>query len=176
MSGNPSYRLSPLPDDQWSPQLELIRDSLGTVLNVHRVMAHHPDLLQAWSPLRGHVVAGSTLEPRLREMVILRVAHHTRVAYEWHHHVVRGGAAGLSDAEIDAIRTGSQVWTEREAVLLRAVDELISRLGVGEETWVDLIGAYSTEQILDLIVTVGTYVTLAMLINTTGVEIEESSP
>jgi alkylhydroperoxidase family enzyme len=166
-------RLNPLPETEWAPQAESVRDLLGDVLNVHRVMAHHPELLAAWAPLRRHITAASSLSPRLRELVILRLAHRMGVAYEWDHHVRRALAAKMAPEEIEAVRLGpNDHWPEAESVLLTAVDELHDQLNITDSTWAALTRLFTTDQILDLLVTVGTYTTLAMVINTTGVEVE----
>ena len=170
-------RLTPLVEADWSPLLESVAEGLGSVLNVHRVMAHHPDLLAAWTPLRRHVAAGGTLSSRHRELVILRVAARAGVAYEWHHHVGRAKQAGINAAEAEAVRRGPTAdWEdEEEALLLVATDELFQDLAVGDARWAELTQSFSTPQILDLIVTVGVYTTLAMFINTTGVQIEDEA-
>lgn len=173
MSTDRSPRLNPLPEAEWAPQADSVRDLLGEVLNVHRVMAHHPELLAAWAPLRQHVAAGSSLSPRFRELAILRLAHRMGVTYEWHHHVRRALAAEMTPEEIEAIRLGpSDRWAEAESTLLTAVDELHDHFNVTDSTWAALARLFTTDQILDLLVTVGTYTTLAMVINATGVEIE----
>jgi len=167
-------RLTPLDEASWPPALEATRTGFGTVLNVHRMMAHHPELLAAWTPLRQHIAAGGTLTPRHRELIILRVAALSGVAYEWHHHVARASLAGIGPAEIEAVRIEKATdWPDdQEAVLLAATDELFQRLAVGDDGWSALTRLFSVPQILDLIVTVGMYTTLAMFINTTGVQIE----
>ena len=172
---NPSQHssLDPLPEEQWDPRLDSVLGQLGTVLNVHRVMARHPDLMSAWTPLRQHIATGGSLEPRYRELVILRVAHRSGVAYEWHHHVARAGTAGLSDDEIEAVRLDAhEGWRTIEANLLAAVDQLLDDSSLGDQTRLALEASVGVEGVLDVIVTVGMYVTLAMLINTTRIEIE----
>jgi len=165
--------LSSLPEEQWDPQLDSVREQLGTVLNVHRVMARHPDLMEAWTPLRQHIAMGGSLPPRFRELVILRVAHRSGVAYEWHHHVARARIAGLTADEIEAVRLPTREgWSAGEAGLLAAVDELLDDFSLSEETRLSLEPNIGVEGILDVIVTVGMYVTLAMLINTAEIEIE----
>ncbi|MDH3259913.1 MAG: carboxymuconolactone decarboxylase family protein [Acidimicrobiia bacterium] len=170
-------RLAPLDESDWDPQLESILDGLSTVLNVHRVMAHHPELLAAWMPLRNHVVANGTLSPRHRELVILRLSHRAGVAYEWHHHFARASQAGISVAEAEAVRIGPAAgWADqKEALLLTVADELFDKQAVGDAVWAELTRAFTIPQILDLIVTVGVYTTLAMFINTTGVQIENEA-
>jgi 4-carboxymuconolactone decarboxylase len=123
--------------------------------------------------LRRHITTGSSLSPRFRELAILRLAHRTGVTYEWHHHVRRASAAGLSPEEIELIRLGSDDrWPEAESILLATVDELHDQLTVTDSTWEALGRLFTTEQALDLLVTVGVYTTLAMIINATGVEVE----
>lgn len=167
-------RLAPLDEADWAAALESVRAGFATVLNVHRMMAHHPDLLAAWTPLRQHIATAGTLTPRHRELVILRVAALSGVAYEWHHHVDRASRVGVGATEIEAVRTSAAGdWPdEEEAALLAAADELFQGLAVGDEVWEALTRHFSIPQILDLIVTVGMYTTLAMFINTTGVQIE----
>ena len=167
--------LSPLPEDEWDRQLDSVLKQLGTVLNVHRVMARHPDLMRAWTPLRQHIATAGSLQPRFRELVILRVAHRSGVAYEWRHHVARARRAGLTGEEIEAVRLPTREgWRANEAALLAAVDELLDDFSLSEETRLSLEQSVGVEGILDVIVTVGMYVTLAMLINTAQIEIEDA--
>lgn len=167
--------MSPLPEAKWDSRLDSVLDRLGTVLNVHRVMARHPDLMAAWTPLRQHIATAGSLAPRHRELAILRVAHRSGVEYEWHHHVARGRVAGLSDEEIEAVRLGpGGGWSDEDATILAAVDQLLDSHSLAAASRVLLASKFSVEQTLDLIVTVGMYLTLAMLINTAGIEIEDN--
>ena len=173
MSDTLPPRLPPLPESEWDPRLDAVIGYLGPVLDIHRVLAHHPALLEAWAPLRRHVAQGGTLLPRHREIVVLRVAHRTGSRYEWHHHVARGRDAGLTDEEIEAIRRGpAGTWAEPEVALVMATDELFDGLSLSGATWSALAGHFSVDQILDLIVTAGVYLTLAMVISATGLDIE----
>jgi alkylhydroperoxidase family enzyme len=174
MSQPVSARLTPLDEAAWAPALETARSGFGTVLNVHRMMAHHPELLAAWTPLRQHITTGGTLSARHRELIILRVAALAGVAYEWHHHVARASLAGIGPTEVEAVRIAKATdWPdEQESALLAATDELFQGLAVGDAGWEALTRHFTVPQIFDLVVTVGMYTTLAMFINTTGVQIE----
>lgn len=166
-------RILPLLEAEWDSRLDSVLGRLDPVLNVHRVLARHPDLLAAWSPLRDHIAFGGSLLPRHRELLILRIAHRAGSGYEWHHHVIRGHAAGLSDEEIAAIGGGpTGDWTEIDAALLSAADELFDSRSINQPTWAALAAQLSQEQLLDVVMTVGVYVTLAMVIAATGVSIE----
>lgn len=170
-------KVTPLPLDQWHPELQHIVDSMaGQPINVHRLMAHNPELLNAWWNFRNHSVRGGSLGSRLGELVILRVAVHMQAWYEWASHVDRSLAIGLDLEEITRVKQGASApgWTEQERWVLQAVDELIEAHVITAPT-LDNLGQYcSLPQILDLIAIQGMYVILAGMINSFGLELDES--
>lgn len=99
--------MKPLHPKEWDESLKhVIADMKGRPLNVHGLMANHPDLLNAWWDFRNYSVRGGALEQRDCELVILRVAVQVRSWYEFASHVERGIAAGLSIEEIENVRQG----------------------------------------------------------------------
>jgi len=168
--------MKPLKSDNWPDELKEILSFLGKPLNVHSMMAHHTALLKAWMPFRNHVVANSTLSARQRELLILRTAHNSQADYEWRHHVERGLLAGLTQIEIDRVREGASAngWQADEAVLLAAADDCHRHLCISEKTLQDIRQHFSQQQQLDIVVTVGMYMTLAMIIKTWDVPMEDN--
>ena len=160
--------LAPLPPAQWPPELDDIRRELGTPLNIHNIMAHHGALTRAWMPYRNHIVANSSLEPRQRELLILRTADNCDAAYEWEHHVVRGREAGLSEEEIQRVKDGpgAAQWSPADRLLLQAADECHGGSEINETTYQELCLHFDERQQLDIIATVGMYMTLATIIKT----------
>ncbi|MBA7662399.1 hypothetical protein ES703_70428 [subsurface metagenome] len=67
----------------------------------------------------------------------------------------------------------SEGWDPFDVTLLRAVDELFIDAFITEETWKVLSEKYNTNQLMDLIFTVGYYNMLAMALNSFGVQQEE---
>ena len=169
-------RPAPLHPDQWPPELDEISHKLGNPLNIHRLMAHNPSLTQAWMPYRNHIVANSSLTPRQRELLILRTAVNCAAEYEWEHHVVRGRAAGLSDAEIQRVKAGpeAEAWKAEEALLLQAADECRRDAKISDPTYASLRRHFDLAQQLDIIATVGMYLTLATIIKTYRLQLEDS--
>ena len=164
-----------MPED-WPLELKDICGSLVTPLNIHNIMAHHPELLNAWMPFRNHVVGGSSLSARHRELIILRTAHICQASYEWLHHVERGLAAGLSREEIYRVKEGANAdgWQNDEAALLNAVDDCHGHNQIEDRTMKSLCGYFNAQQQLDILVTVGMYRTLALIIKTYDVPMEET--
>ncbi|MFI2557061.1 carboxymuconolactone decarboxylase family protein [Nocardia farcinica] len=172
-------RLPPLPAEEWD---DTTRSALAGMLprdrqhpeaagNALSTLVRHPDLTKAFLGFNIHLLFRSTLPARLRELVILRVAHRRGCAYEWGHHLVTAGAAGISDAEIAALQRGEATDDTARAVLA-AVDELEEHSTVSDDTWSALSGALDERQRMDLVFTVGAYGLLAMAFNTFGVELE----
>ena len=174
-------RLSPLPADRWD---DAARHAVSGMLpedrrnphgagNLLSTLVHHPKLTRAFLRFNGYLLYGSTLPPRIRELAILRVAHRRRCDYEWTHHVTLGKREGLSDADIDAAKSGDAI-DDFDRVVLTAVDELDERTNLSDQTWAALGERLDEQQRMDLIFTIGGYTALAMGLNTFGVEVEDS--
>ncbi|MFD9888157.1 carboxymuconolactone decarboxylase family protein [Amycolatopsis sp. NPDC059027] len=145
------------------------------VLNVLATVGNHPGLLTGLAPLLGAISTG-LLPARDRELVILRVAWHTRARYEWAHHVVIAGGTGLTEQEIARIPhgQGEPGWSDLDAALLRAVDELHGpRAAVSDRTWQQLAAHYDHRQLLELLALTGTYTLVAYVLNSCRVPIDD---
>lgn len=156
----------PITDSAWPAEIEALRDGFAGRLNVYRVMAHHPALLAAWVNFRNHVVLHSALGNEDLEVVILRAGWQLGAAYEVAHHILRGRAAGLSDRRIAALCSAESVPVGDDAVLARAVDELIADAQLSEDTLRMLTQRLGPKGVLDLMATLGHYTTLAYIVKT----------
>jgi len=141
-------------------------------LHVFRTIANHPELMARWLGFAGYLLRSSTLEPRLRELVVLRVGWHCRSPYEWGQHVIIGRRVGVLEADLKRLARGPEVegWTAAEAAALHATDELLERHSLGDAVWAGLTGHFTTPQILDLIFLVGHYQMIASALNALRVE------
>jgi 4-carboxymuconolactone decarboxylase len=172
-------RLQPLAPGEWNDeQRELLtRGNPARVLNVFATLARHQDLYRRWMPFANHVLFKSSLPPREREMAILRIGWLCRSGYELHQHTRIGKASGLSDAEIERLKSspGAAGWSEAESALLQAVDDLHGDQFISDATWQLLGKHYDTHQVIDLVFAVGQYTLVSMALNSFGVQIEKES-
>jgi 4-carboxymuconolactone decarboxylase len=153
----------PVSDADWPASIADMKSGFAGALNVYRTMAHHPELLKAWAPLRQHVVKDSALGPVRSEVVILRAAHRMGSPYEWAHHVSRARVLGMSDARIAAMRG----MPEGEAgLIVRAVDALFDQRRLSPELEAELAAALGRKGVFDLIATVGFYSVLGYILMT----------
>ncbi|WP_050527852.1 carboxymuconolactone decarboxylase family protein [Pseudorhodobacter aquimaris] len=153
----------PVTDADWPESIADLRDGFAGALNVYRTMAHHPELLRAWAPLRQHIVKDSHLGPIRSEVVILRTGLRLGSAYEWAHHVSRARALGMDDARIAAIR---EMPEGEDGLIVRAVDALMDDKRLAPHQEAELAAAIGREAVIDLIATVGFYSVLGYLLQT----------
>jgi alkylhydroperoxidase family enzyme len=182
-------RMEPLPVKNWAPEMRdalaamtpagprrsMTGDSRGQGANILGALAHHPALAKAFFTLNGHLLRATTLTPRLRELVILRMAFLRESSYEWAQHVFLARDAGLTDLEIAWIAWGPEapVWDELDASVLRAVGELDHDGFIADETWAVLVEHFDAQQILDVIFTAGAYTTIAWMVESLGVDLDD---
>ena len=87
--------------------------------------------------------------------------------------MVIGKATGLSDEEIENIKAGADAgWSEHEAHIIRAADELKNDAFISDATWNGLKQTYSDEQMMDLVFTCGQYNMVSMALNSFGVQLD----
>jgi 4-carboxymuconolactone decarboxylase len=175
----PKPRIEPLPESEWSDE---VREQLPTTsdgkirpLNIFTTLARHPKLLKRWQVFGNHVLAKSTLPPRERELVILRTGFLCKSGYEFHQHTRIGLAAGLTRDEIEKLQRAASDWTGKDAVLIRAADELHADQFITDATWKELAQSWSQQQLMDLVFAIGQYTLVSMALNSFGVQIEEGS-
>jgi 4-carboxymuconolactone decarboxylase len=144
-------------------------------LNVLGTLALHPALATAFHTFNGHILFGTTLSERQRELLVLRVASVRGSAYEWAQHLVLAHDVGITDDEVERIADGPGAadWTPTEAAMLAAVDELVVDGAIGDGTWATLAAELDAPQLLDLIFTVGAYDALAMALGSFRVALDE---
>jgi 4-carboxymuconolactone decarboxylase len=169
-------RVPPLPEQEWSDEQRelLLKGNPSRVLNIFRTLVRHPGLFRRWTTFGNHVLFKSTLDARARELLILRIGHLCNSSYEFHQHAAIGKRVGLTDAEIEQIKRGPDApeWSAFDRKLVQAVDELHKDSCIGEATWQALTAHYNTQQMMDLVFTVGQYTLVSMALNSLGVQIE----
>lgn len=171
-------RLHPIPPDEWTDEVKKILQpnvDKGTVFNIFKTLAHHPDLFRRWLVFGNHVLFKSTLPPRERELIILRIGWLCEAEYEWAQHVVIGKEAGLTAEEIERIKAGPNArgWSQPDKLLLQATDELRRDACISDPTWRGLSSHFDTKQLMDVVFAVGQYNLVSMALNTLGVQLDD---
>lgn len=185
-------RITPLPPSEWT---EEILDALGAfpssrnfVLsrwrensddkrgqNVLGFLAHYPELAKAFLTLNKHVAADTLLSTRDKELLILRTTWLIKADNEFAQHLILGRRAGLNDAEMQRVQKDANDpgWSENDAALIRAADELNAHSRISDTTFEQLARNYSDQQIMDMIFLVGTYRLLGSAANSFNIPLDD---
>ena len=166
----------PYVDEATAP--ERVREELGKLpakLNVFRMLANAPTLFGPWARLGGAILGRMKLDPRLRELVILRVSRLAPSDYEWTQHVTIGKVCGVTDAQIEALAAGradDPAFDATDRLVLRVTDEAVRDVKVSDATFAEAASRFSHQEVVEILMTAGFYRMLAAVLESTGVEID----
>lgn len=180
MSGPPAPepRVAPLPvgDARRAAEAAGIPAGLGE-LNVFRVLLTHPPLARALNDLLGPLLGRPTLDPRLRELVIMRVAWRTGSGYEWAQHWRLGPGFGAGADDLAAVRDwrASPRFGPTERAVLAAVDETLDGRALADDTWSALVAALGGDvrAAMECCFVIGGYQMLSGVLRTLRVPLDE---
>lgn len=170
----PSPRIPPRPPEGLNDEQKALVSG-WEALNFSRVIVEHPALYRALMPLIAKLVAGSDLPPRDREILVLRTLFRCGETYEAAHHVLIAQKAGLSDADVEAVRAGGDGLPSFERTLLRAADELVDDHALSDATWAALAERYAQVARMEVVALVGGYALMAMLTKSFRIPLEDAA-
>jgi 4-carboxymuconolactone decarboxylase len=147
-------------------------------VNLSATLAHNRPISKAVAAMSSVFFDRATMDPRLREIVILRTGWNTQSEYEFGQHVLAGRQVGLSEKTIRATTRplGESDWTPLELAALRSADDLHDGDCVSDEVWADLERLAGQELAIAVIGLVGMYRMVAGLLNSLGVQPEDDLP
>jgi 4-carboxymuconolactone decarboxylase len=154
--------------------LEILRQS---PLNVMRMLAGaSEDVFIGFGQFSGSFYMGTTLDPVLREIAILRVGYVSNSRYETWQHEVAARTLKMSEAQIAAIKQGGKhptLFSEEQQSVLDFADELTTKVRASDAVLAAVRKFLSDALVLDLILLIGCYMTVCRILETTGVEMDE---
>jgi alkylhydroperoxidase family enzyme len=136
--------------------------------------AHHPHLADLFSAFNIHLLSTSTLPLRARQIAIMRTAWLCRSRYMWSSHLRTSLRRGLEPELFAPLQVGAPdpYFTEFERSVIHATEDLVTDRLLSASSWQALTAHWSNPQMLDFMFTVGTYVLLAGVMRSTGVQRE----
>ncbi len=144
------------------------------LLNVVRMALHTPDgLWERQSALSAATVTMSNMDPMLREVLILTVAHLSDSEYELFHHVSIAGNLGMSEAAMKAIERGDYVsLPEAQRVVAQFTAEVVRDVSPSDETLAATRALFSDPMIFEMIAIIGVYMMTARVAAVGGCEVD----
>ena len=150
-------------------------ERLPRKLNIFRMWANAPDCFVSGMRFGGNILTRQKLGGDQRELVILLVAKIEGGEYEWVQHVPIALHAGCRKEQIAALEAGridGAEFTAKETALLRFADDVIRNVRASEDSVNAAKAHFSPQEIVEIILTCGFYMTMARLTETTRVEID----
>lgn len=136
--------------------------------HVFTVLGRGRGLFWGWLHFAGQLMPFGSLPRRDSELVILRVAMLRECGYELEHHTRLARRAGLSRADVERVADGPDAdgWSDRQRLLLRVADELVTTRDVSDITWAAVRNELSPRQALELVLLATHYDMLATTLHT----------
>ncbi len=153
---------------------DLARAKGGEVPNLYRVLGASPDMLKAWIDFAWSLRLDAKTPRGLRELIIMRGAQLSGVAYEWAHHWPMAVKAGVDEAKLHALESWpeSDLFTDEERAVLQMADEITNGPGATEATIEGLKALFTPSEIVELSLTASFYVCVSRLLTSLEVDVE----
>jgi 4-carboxymuconolactone decarboxylase len=141
--------------------------------NIFRLLANAETVFAPWARYGLALLRDTTVDPLLRELAILRVAALTPGAeYEWVQHEAIARAVGASDEQVEACRSGVDA-EGNDALVLRFTEEVVRDATPSDETFATMTKVFSAQEIIELLLVIGQYMTLGRIMATAQIDMDE---
>jgi alkylhydroperoxidase family enzyme len=146
-------------------------------LAIFQVLLNHPKLACALNDLLATMLWRGMLDPRLRELVIMRIGWLTASDYEWTQHwrVARG--LGVSADDLLGVRDWQayQGFGPAERAALGATDDVVRDGVVSTESWAACQREFGADPavLVELVTTIGAWRMVASILHSLQVPLED---
>lgn len=175
-----SFRVEPLAvDAAQAAAREAGIDEAMAPLSVYRVLLRHPKLAAAVNGLLTTLLwTGHRLDPRLRELLILRIAWATGSVYEWTQHWRLARRLGIPREELLAVRDwrASDRLGPADRAVLAATDDTLATGMVAAETWrlcEKHVGG--PEELVEMVVAIGNWRMFSQVLRSLEIPLEDGA-
>jgi alkylhydroperoxidase family enzyme len=142
---------------------------------IWRVLLHRQKLAQAIYRLVTVQIFKSAIDPRLRELAILRIAWRTASELEWAQHWRFAITLGLPEPDLVAVRDWREYpsFDERDQAVLAATDDVVELGWISDERWLALSKVLSADEVIDISFAIMTWSFVSSLLRTFSVPLPD---
>ena len=125
-----------------------------------------PDVSQAFLDFQAAVATSTSLDERLREVVIVSVGGAWGAAYEMYAHKILAQRAGISRAAIEAVAAGElpDELSEKEKLAALLARRLTTGVTVDDALYDEVERAFGRQGLYDIVALMGVYHTVSTLL------------
>ena len=146
-------------------------------LNIFRAYLHHPALARRLSDLLMDLLWKSSLDVRLRELVIMRIGWATGSEYEWTQHWRIARDLGVPEGDLLAVREwhAHDAFGPAERAVLDATDETLADGAVSSATWAACLEHVSDDPqvLLEVVTAIGLWRMVSGVLRSLDVPLED---
>ncbi len=170
-------RLPPLPqplDPILQEMFDKRRAQGGAIINLQLATGHAPQFTRAASAMAFTIRFNAKTPRRVLELIIMRTAQIVGSTYEINQHIPLMKMCGYSDAQIAALPTwqASSLFDDQERATLGYVEEMAHGGDVDDPTFAGLQKFFTTQEIVEITYTVGSYYANGLLTKALRIEVE----
>ncbi|WP_186245730.1 carboxymuconolactone decarboxylase family protein [Mycobacterium simulans] len=146
-------------------------------LSIFQALLNHPRLARTFNDLLATMLWHGALQPRLRELVIMRIGWLTACDYEWTQHWRVASGLGVSADDLLGVRDWHDYdgFGATERAVLAATDDVVRDGAVSAESWAacerELQG--DTTVLIELVTAIGSWRMVASILQSLKVPLEE---
>ena len=148
-------------------------------LNVFRLLANAPQVFPGWTQMVDELFESPTFSQRMREVVILRVAHLQGSRYELSQHVGIARNAGLTDQQINAIldtdHPDAAGFSANERTALDVATELCNTHQLRDDSFAAAHAVFGDEALTELLMIISCYYGLALVLNAADLDVDAAA-
>jgi len=145
-------------------------------LDVFRVLANAPAVFAGWTRMVDELFESPTFSPRMREVVILRVARLQNSRYELGQHIGIARRAGLTEPQISAIVETDDFdavdFSPTERLVLDVVTELCATRRLSDDAYAAASAALGDGGLTELLMLISCYYGLALVLNAVDLDLD----
>jgi alkylhydroperoxidase family enzyme len=150
----------------------------GRLLNIYRALLNSPALAESWFNHSNAVRWKTTLDGRMREIVIIRIGYLARCEYVLRQHVPALALAdGLTREECDALADwqGSKFFSARERAALTYADTMTREIAVRDDVFSEVRWHFDDRALVELTVLIASYNMNARVLQALAVDLEPNA-
>jgi 4-carboxymuconolactone decarboxylase len=151
-----------------------LEDGKFPIINLFKAMGNSPKAGRNFIRLGNAILNAEILDPKLRELAILRVGNLLQSEYEFTKHVVIGKATGVTMDQINDLSNwaSSKKFNDIERAVLQYTDEVTLKVKVSDATFANLKRFFDDAQIVKLTITIGYYGMVSRVLVALEIELE----
>ncbi|ORB51078.1 carboxymuconolactone decarboxylase [Mycobacterium persicum] len=146
-------------------------------LSIFQVLLNHPRLARTFNDLLATMLWHGALDPRLRELAIMRIGWLTGCDYEWTQHWRVASGLGVSAEDLIGVRDWQRHdgFGPAERAVLAATDDVVRDGAVSADSWAacerELHG--DTTVLIELVTAIGAWRMVASILHSLEVPLED---